>query len=512
MVLTIEPTIEQSFRTFLDPVNFCEAWLKLESPEGFIDWLMDGYQKYLIRDISRNRIINKSKKTGISTTIAGESIHKTFSTPGKQIMFVSTGQRIAEELLGKWYDLVKTMPDCLQPRFDKRSMDTARLPNGSRVMSLPSSDPAKIRGLGLRGGSTDVYVDEYAHVDNDSELWLVCRDFQIIGGAITLNSTPKGKRGKFYEISDPLQSMFRGKIKHDPFHVWTYHEILYTDCPRLAKQEKQLKASVSDIDFQQEYRAEFIDESLSFFPYELLEPNQSVTSFVDSDYQTKNLVQMGIDFGKTTSETIVYISEKVAPEKWKTLYIEEFTGVNYEAQVESIFLLAKAYRVTLVNIDASGPGGQVMNDLLSSERRLGHKVVPYDLTSSTKENIIIRMRILLQGKRFMLPAVKNVSDYFLRVSEKLQTQLHGVMRTTTDAGLHTRYSGKETAGMDDMVWAAALSVYEPYEYSFDTFVSTTQDTTLAKMMKERKMDEQQETYFVYADDELDDEGGYPHLW
>jgi phage FluMu gp28-like protein len=445
-----------------------------------------------MRDSARFRAVNKSKKTGISTTFAGESIHKTFTNSGRQVMFVSTGQRIAEELLGKWYDMVNTMPPALRPaQWKKQSAEAAALMNGSRVMSLPSSDPGKIRGLGLRGSSTDVYLDEYAHADKDEDLWVVVRDFQIMGGRITINSTPKGKRGKYYKIIDPLQTIYRGKAPSDPKQVWSYHEIPFWHCERLRNQEAYLKAGTTDIDFKQEYCCEFIDESLSFYPYEIIWQCQTVKSWVDTGYKTNNTVIMGIDFGKSVSETIVYVSEKTGPMNWKTLYIEELPGVNYESQVETIVMLFRAYRPTIVNIDGTGPGGQTMYDYLSKENRIGNSCVSYNLSSAVKENILIRLRVLLQAKRFALPAHKETSGEFSRIAEKLETQLHGMMRTTTDAGLHTRYSGKETVGMDDMVFACALSVYEEYEYNFDPMIVEVKDSTLARLTRERDMDETQ---------------------
>ena len=405
---------------------------------------------------------------------------------GKICFSGNTGQRIAEELLGKWYDMLESLPDALKPRLTKQSAEVARLPNGSRVMSLPSSDPAKIRGLGLRGGTTDVYLDEYAYTDNDNELWIVVKDFQILGGRITLNSTPKGNRGKYYQIVAPLQAAYQHLIPKDPKNVWSYHEIPYWHSPRLRDQKAFLMSETTDIDFRQEYCVEFIDESMSFFPYELLAGNQTVDNFILSGSRIKNVVQFGIDFGKMTSETIIWVSEKISHESWKTLYIEVLPGVDYETQVETIVSLFRDYRPTLINIDASGPGGQAMNDYLSKDYRCGNTIIPFNLTSSTKENIIVRTHILMQRKRFAIPKKDFVYEGN-NLGEKVEKQFHGILRTTTEAGLHTRYSGKETVGYDDMVWAGALSVYEPYEYSTDTYVSTTQDSVLAKMIKDRRM-------------------------
>ena len=473
---------ENLLRNLLDPVVFMESFLKLESPEGMIKWDMDSYQKHLVRDTSRNRAINKSKKTGISTTIAGESIHKAFTFPGRQAIFISTGQRIAEELLGKWYDMLSTIPNALQPHFDKHSMQVARLPNGSRVMSLPSSDPGNIRGFGMRGPETDVYADEYAHIANDKELFIVIRDFQIIGGHITLNSTPKGKRGKYHEIVEPLQAVYRGLIpKSQVDSKYSYHEIPFWQCPRLVKQEESLREGMTDIDHQQEYCCEFIDESLSFFPYDLLFSCQKVKEFASPGYKTNNPIYFGIDFGKSTSETIVTVVEEYAPESFKVLYIEEMPGVNYNEQIEIIKSLQTEFNPLAIKIDASGPGGQVLSDILSQEKYCGNLIQGYDFTATFKENIIIRLRMLMQRRKVELP-----SKEMGKIAETLEMQLHGIQRTSTKLGLHTRYSGKEIAGMDDMAWSLALSVYKEFTFDFDPMIIFQKDKVLQHLEDENE--------------------------
>lgn len=399
---------------------------------------------------------------------------------GKICFSGNTGQRIAIELLGKWYDMVESLPQNLKPKFNRRSVQEAMLSNGARILSLPSSKPGNIRGFGMRGPMTDVYVDEFAHVTNDRELWIVVRDFQLLGGKITLNSTPKGNRGKYYEIMDPLQNVHHRLVpKTDT--PWSYHEIPYWFCPRLQNQEEFLKEDMTEIDFRQEYCCETIDESMSFFPYELIFQNQNVHEFASSGYKTKNPIYFGIDFGQRTSETIIFIVEEILPEHFKTLYIEVLPGVNYDDQVKIIALLTREYHPVSINIDASGPGGQVMEDMLKKDEGCGHLINGFDFTAPFKENIIIRLRLLFQRKKCDIPSKEIYS-----IGEKFERQLHSIRRTTTITGKHTRYSGKES-GMDDMVWSLALAVYKEFSINFEPMIVQTADRDLQRLIKvERK--------------------------
>lgn len=398
--------------------------------------------------------------------------------PGRQMVFVATGQRIAGELLGKFYDELDSIPPALQIKLKKRSAEVCQFPNNARIWSLPSAEPGAIRGLGMRGTATDVYIDEYAHVPNDYELWVVVHDFQILGGKTVLNSTPKGQRGKYYEVADPLQAELEQE-KRIPLGEWSYHQIHFKDCPRLRNQEKALKSSMTDMDFLQEYGNRFIDESVSFFPYKLIWDCQTVKELVSSGHTTKNPILFGIDFGKRVSETIIYITEEVAPEKYKTLWVEILPGVDYPNQIEVIKQLNKIFDPSMINVDASGPGGQAVYDFMAKETELEGKLWGYNLSSTFKEKIIIRVRVLMQQKRFGLPTKETFCG------EKIEMQLHSIMRQTTKSGQHTRYSGKES-GMDDIVWAMALSVYKEHVIEFDPMLEVVQDETLQRLTKERK--------------------------
>ena len=177
------------------------------------------------------------------------------------------------------------------------------------------------------------------------------------------------------------------------------------------------------------------------------------------------------------SETIIYVVEETAPETFKTLYIEILPGVNYDDQVDVITLLAREFNPTMIKIDATGPGGKTMNDLLSAERNCGNLIYPYDLSSTFKENIIIRLRMLLQRRKLDLPS-KELSPF----GEKIEMQLHSIQRTSTEAGLHTRYSGKST-GYDDAVWALALAVYKEFTIEFEPFVTQEKDEGLQNIQR-----------------------------
>jgi hypothetical protein len=478
MQVSLPPEIVDSLRCILDPVTFTSRLIKIETPDGLEEWTLDSYQKRFLRDISRHRIVNKSKKVGFSTITCADAIYNGYTIPGLQIIFVATGQRFARELLGKMYDEIFSMPHTLQPKFTQKRIEECSFPNGAHFISLPSSEPDHIRGFGLRGSRTYVYLDEHAHVPNDKDLWTVVRDFMRIGGNITSLSTPKGKRGKFYEIAEPLQVFYRGLTAIKPKTIWSYHEIPWWKCPRHAKAgEASLREGIDEITFQQEYCTNFIDESMSFFPFELIWQCQNIDE-LNFTGPFKNPVYFGIDFGKQISETIIFVVEEYKPDNFRTIYIECLGGVDYPNQIEVIKTLNNIYHPDLINVDASGPGGSTIVDFLNRVEDISPKLNGYLLTNAFKERIIIRLRMMMEHKRIGLPT-KDCPGGF---GEKLENQLHSMMRTTTQSGEHTKYSGKET-GMDDMPWGLALAIFKEYENKFDPMWVEEKDSFLKKITK-----------------------------
>jgi phage FluMu gp28-like protein len=243
------------------------------------------------------------------------------------------------------------------------------------------------------------------------------------------------------------------------------------------EQEQDLRKDIDNIEFQEEYCCEFIDESLSFFPYEMIWEAQKIGVKKYIPEKTDKPIMIGVDFGKKVSETVIIVSEEVEPEKFRVIWIEPLPGVDYPEQLAVIKQFNELYDPLYINVDASGPGGQTMYDFLVKEDSLASKVWGYNFDPKFKEKIIIRTRMLMSRDRLGLP------DKKLPYAETLEKQLHQVQRKTTSSGESTRYTGKIEGGNDDYVWALALSVYKEMEADVGgAYFETRQDADLKKIL------------------------------
>jgi phage FluMu gp28-like protein len=395
----------------------------------------------------------------MSTTITGEGLWKAFTNPNMDILFISVSERISEELLGRVYDWINSMPRLLKPKLEGHSVQASKsvikLLNGSRIISLPNS-PDTIRGFGMRPGRTDVYADEFAWIENDVELWTVIRDFVILGGNVTIISTPAGKQGLFFKIAYPLQVKYRGR--EDPSLAnmtlsetgtqwpWSYHEIPYEMRPELKAQEGILRAETDEIHFRQEYMTEFIDESISMFPYGLILP---CAKLGDQDlfplgYKSYNPIFFGQDFAKKRDEAVLFIVEKMAGGHFRVLWYEVLSPprTTFEQQLSLLELMDKKFNPQRIKIDSTGMGEPLAETLI---KNIGSKIDGINFSSrEVREKLITDLRILFEQRKISIP--KN---------QKLLDQLNGIRREVTEGG-NIKFTSDESH--DDMVYALALAV------------------------------------------------------
>src|SRR5690606_6060274 len=181
----------------------------------------------------------------------------------------------------------------------------------SRILSHPSKAP--------RGKKGDVYLDELAHYVNDREVYrgstaLILRS----NGQLTGCSTPLGRRGIFWEIAnEELRKYPHHKRQFVPWWLCRFFCVDVTEAAKLAPfmptEERVVQFGRPTLleqfdslpleDFQQEFEGTFVDESYSFYPYELILPCTSEDLVVydepTSVKKPEGRVVAGFDVGRT---------------------------------------------------------------------------------------------------------------------------------------------------------------------------------------------------------------------
>jgi phage FluMu gp28-like protein len=233
-------TLAADLAAALDPVAFAM---------DAIGWTPDAWQAEVLRSSARRLALCCCRQSGKSTTAAVLATWRAVFYPGSLVLVVSPSIRQSSE----WFRRVQGFLDRLdeRPRLVEDNKLSLELGNGSRVVSLPSSEET-IRGF---SAAALVIEDEAARVlDQTNEA--VRAMIAIGGGRLILLSTPNGRRGHFYDIVEGAQAT----------EQWLRVRVPWTDCPRLepAFVEGERRALPQSV-FASEWLCEFTDTQDAVF-------------------------------------------------------------------------------------------------------------------------------------------------------------------------------------------------------------------------------------------------------
>jgi hypothetical protein len=173
----------------------------------------DPWQRKLLLSHRKRILLNCSRQSGKSTTLATIAAHQALYFPKSLILMLSPTQRQSGELFRKttalYNGLGKPVPS------EAESALTLQLENGSRIVSLPGSEG------GIRGysGVSLIIIDEASRVP-DMLYYSVRPMLAVSGGRLIAASTPYGKRGWWYEAWTSPEP-------------WERYEVPARECPRI---------------------------------------------------------------------------------------------------------------------------------------------------------------------------------------------------------------------------------------------------------------------------------------
>jgi hypothetical protein len=227
----------------LDPVKFAKEVLNFHP---------DPLQERVLDPQNTHGILNCTRQWGKSTLTALKAVHRAYFDNGALVLVVSPSERQSAEFVLKAAQFVRELG--LPVKGDGRNKISLLLPNGSRIIGLPS------REMTVRGFSAVslLIVDEAARVP-DMMYDAIRPMLAVSDGDLWLMSTPFGKRGFFYEE-------WIGKDSD-----WTRITATAGECSRISQKflEKE-RRKVSDAWFRQEYLCEFTLESGALFDEALI--------------------------------------------------------------------------------------------------------------------------------------------------------------------------------------------------------------------------------------------------
>lgn len=229
----------------LDPARFAAEALGMQP---------DAWQEQVLRWTGRRLILCITRQGGKSTTTAALALHTALYQPESLTLLVSPSLRQSGELFRKVTGHLGKLEKATgaRPRMLEENKLSMQLENGSRVVSLPSSEET-IRGF----SAVDLLIEDEASRVADDLYRAVRPMLATSDGRLILMSTPFGKRGHFYETWE------------DGGEAWERIRITAHDCPRIsAAFLADERRAQGDWWYSQEYLCEFKETVDGVFTHE----------------------------------------------------------------------------------------------------------------------------------------------------------------------------------------------------------------------------------------------------
>jgi hypothetical protein len=231
------PAVRKAMACMIDPAVFSsEAGLP-----------PDPWQAKLLRSAAPRILVNCSRQSGKSTSMATLALHEALYVDGSLSLMVSPTQRQSGELFRKMLAVYRGLGRPVAA--DAESALSLELENHSRIVALPGKE-GTIRGY---SGVNVLLIDESAKVAD--ELYFTVRPMLAVsGGRLVAASTPYGTRGWWYE----------SWIGEDA--SWERYSVPAEQCPRISPQFlAEERRVMGEFFYNQEYECQFMDAQSAAF-------------------------------------------------------------------------------------------------------------------------------------------------------------------------------------------------------------------------------------------------------
>ncbi|HDJ67105.1 MAG TPA: hypothetical protein ENF33_05290 [Nitrososphaeria archaeon] len=383
------------------------------------------YQEELLRDQGKRIIVCAGRQVGKSTTIAAKAIHYASTNPETVTLIVSATLRQSMLLFRKIMNFIDS--SILRNSLKKRTKTWIKFMNDSEIIVLPCG-----RGHTLRGYSANLIIlDEAAFMPEEVITNVILPMIAATDGSCWMISTPWDTDHIFYRI-------WIGEHGEWSKYFWPSKLSPLISDEFLEEQRKL----IGEERFMIEYEANFIEERSSFFPMKLLRK-----CIEDYEPRLEENAVYGYDPGGRGSLAAI-VGVKFDPRigKWRLTFYRAERCESYIEFNSFILDLHRRARMDRLIVDETGIGGPIVEHL----KELGLPVIGVKLTEKIKEEVLGRLKLMLEKGELILPNDPQLLNHLNCI--QYERTWSGGFRFTHRNGTH-----------DDLAYALALAVFYPSE-------------------------------------------------
>jgi hypothetical protein len=421
-------------------------------------------QRAIHRSKAKRRVACLGRQSGKSEAASVEAAFELFANPGVQGWIVAPTYDQAEIIFGRVVEKVERLAEVFpntQIHVQRRRLRLlvhhynapVNAPGAKRVATSEFRGKSADRPDNLRGATLDfVILDEAAMIPFSVWSEAVEPTLSVRDGWALIISTPKGLNW-FYEF---FLMGWRGGVKegipnsnvanpHPDFE--SFHAASWEVWPERKDWYMERRLYIPDLEFRQEYGAEFVSHSNSVFsgldmlillPYE-----RRGTRLVVEEPRPDRVYCIGADFGKNQDYSVFSVLDL---ESGAVVCLERINGATWSEQVSRLKELSEAYNRAYVVADTWGVGDAIAEEL--DLQGINYTPMPVKSTG-VKERLISNLVLLMEKGQVAIPNDQTILN-----------ELRNFRYYRTASGNYVmRAYGR---GHDDIVMSLALA-YSQYE-------------------------------------------------
>lgn len=455
--------------------------LDLPAATGVDDARWEAFQLAHLNDEGTFAIENKSRQIAWSFTAAAEALADAILSAIGSI-FVSINLEEAKEKVRYAKACLEALPAGMRPKLARDHLLGLELENGARLLSLPSTPP---RGK----AKMNVYLDEFAHVRNDREIYTAALPVISRGGRLRIGSSPMGASGVFWEIFGEELRPYPGyRRRRTPWwEVFSFCLDVATARLEAAGMEtaarverfgnERIRAIYANMpleDFQQEYECAAVDEATAWIPWSEIRAAQAAgadLAFFAGTGREKRLdaaraaidglaalvptagarsgkvepvFTAGFDVGRTRNASELFVVGVTTGQRFPLRLAVTLERVAFEDQLEVLGYAMYRLPIVAMLVDRNGLGMHLAENM---ERLFPGRAAGVDFTLQSKLVWATTAKTLLQQGRAPLP-----------VDREIAYQIHSIKRLVTPARNLVFDVERNERHHADKFWAWALAL------------------------------------------------------
>jgi hypothetical protein len=391
-------------------------------------------QREVLRNMKRFTVLAAGKRFGKTILCAWLALRQLVQSE-KTVWVVAPTYELTKRVwnyLIQWITYGKKDFSLLKYVKINKSAMTMETPWHSKLVLKSAENP-----VNLMGEAVDLMiVDEASRIPEDiltAYLMPCLTDRQ--GKAIFI-STPFG-RNWFYEW------YLRGQEENENVSSFRFSTWDNPTLPDIQNEQEMIKQYTPEIQYRQEYLAEFVKDGGVVF--------RNIDSCINKDSlpnevgviikpQDGHMYQMGVDLARLVDWTCLTVIDR---NERKIVAQDRFQHIDWRLQKERIKNMCRMYNLAPIILDSTGVGDPIAEDLIRS----GVPVTEIKFTNTSKEQLVQNLQIIFEKGEISFPKIPEL----IRELEAFQYQ-------------HTRFGRVTYAAADgfhdDTVMALALALWK----------------------------------------------------